>query len=82
MYNEKSLWSYLSKLAPEFKIAKNISIEHLLFQNETLTLQLKSLDFKALEKFETQLKRKSLLVNQVKAISHEAHVEAILELKS
>ena len=82
LYNEKSIWSYLSKLAPEFKTSKNISIEQLMFQNETLTLQLKSLDFNALEKFETRLKQKALLVNQVKAVSHEAHVEAILELKS
>ena len=74
-----NLWPLLDNLGRAYK-GKQMTIEQLRFQNETLSVTLVSPNFAALEKLQRLLQQAKVKVTQSEASSHEHQVVATLEL--
>lgn len=77
--SDLQFWFLLNQFAKGAKDNKN-TIEHLHYQNKTLSVTLVTTDFTALEALEKKLKTLSLKVNQTQASTRDQHVVATLEL--
>ena len=74
------LWLLLDKLDKVFSVSET-TIDGLTYRNKTLSVALKSRDFKALESLGERLKQGKVKVSQTQAASHEHDVTAVMELR-
>lgn len=77
---ESAFWMLLSTLAGPFN-EKNITIEQILFHNQTLAVTIQSNDFSTLEALQQTLQQSNINVTQTRASSQDDQVVATLELK-
>ncbi|GGI85336.1 type II secretion system protein GspL [Legionella impletisoli] len=76
----ETFWMLLKTLGETYD-PQTITIQQLLFQNQTLIVALSSKDFQALESLQQALQQSNIKVNQTQASSKEGQVMATLELK-
>lgn len=74
------MWLLLDKLDKVISVSET-TIDGLTYRNNTLSVALKSRDFKALESLGERLRQESVKVSQTQAASHEHDVTAVMELR-
>jgi general secretion pathway protein L len=77
--SQTRFWFLINEFAKTMK-ESSISLEQLRYQNQTLSATVVSPDFIHLEKFENNLKKAQLKVNQTQASTQDQQVIATLEL--
>jgi general secretion pathway protein L len=76
---EGALWPLLDKIAPALQ-QKQLTIQQLRFQDQTLSITLNANDFETLENLQLMLKNEGVKVTQTQASSQDNQVIATLEL--
>jgi general secretion pathway protein L len=77
-----AFWYLLEQLVQAVPHTKQVVIEQLRFQNQSIVVNLTSDTFATLESFENDLKKSSLQVTQTQASSNDKRVTATLELRA